>query len=128
MDKQQLATTYRDYIECLNGQDWANLGRYVAPDVRHNGRTLGRAGYQAMLESDFRAIPDLRFVIDMLICDPPRIASRLMFDCTPVGLLFDIPVNGKRVRFAEHVFYEFGETGIGNVWSLIDKTAIAAQI
>ena len=38
------------------------------------------------------------------------IASRLWFDCTPVGTLSDLPVNGKRVQFRESVFYEI-ETG-----------------
>ena len=81
-----------------------------------------------MLEGDFRAIPDLRFEIELLISDPPRIASRLNFDCTPRGMLFDLPVNGKRVQFAENVFYEFSSRRIRKVWSIIDKAAIARQI
>ncbi len=40
-----------------------------------------------MLEEDFRAIPDLHFDIQLLISEPPRVASRLRFDCTPKGLL-----------------------------------------
>ena len=33
------------------------------------------------------------------------IASRLWCGCTPVGTLFDLPLNGKRVQFRESVFY-----------------------
>ncbi len=81
-----------------------------------------------MLERDFRAIPDLRFEIALLVSEPPRIASRLDFDCTPAASLFGLAVNGRRVRFAENVFYEVADDRIRHVWSIIDKAAIAAQL
>ena len=56
------------------------------------------------------------------------IASRLWFVCTPVGTLSDLPVNGKRVQFRENVFYKIEKGRIRNVWSEIDKAAVAAQI
>jgi predicted ester cyclase len=104
------------------------LGKFVHEDVHYNGKRIGLIGYREMLESDFRAIPDLFFDIQILIAEPPRIASRLQFDCTPSGELFDIPVNGKRVQFAENVFYEFLDERIEVVWSIIDKEAIAFQL
>ena len=81
-----------------------------------------------MLEGDFRAIPDLYFDIRLLISEPPRVASRLRFDCTPTGLLFGLAVNGKKIQFTENVFYEFVDGRIGNVWSIIDKAAIESQL
>lgn len=128
MTKDDLATRYNGYIACLNGQDWQNLGDFVHEDVHYNGKRIGLSGYRTMLEGDFRAIPDLRFNIDFLMADPPRIASRLLFDCTPIGELFGLPVNGRKVAFTENVFYEFQDGRIRNVWSIIDKAAIAAQL
>lgn len=128
MTKAELAILYRNYIACLNAQDWANLGRFVHDDVRYNGRQVGLPGYRAMLEDNFRAIPDLRFDVELLVADPPRLASRLRFDCTPAGELFGLQVNGRRVSFAENVFYEFGDGHIVEVWSVIDKAAIEAQL
>ncbi|MBZ8134684.1 ester cyclase [Afifella sp. IM 167] len=128
MERDELVAAYRGYIACLNRQDWDELGRYVGEEVRYNGERVGLAGYRSMLEGDFRAIPDLRFHIELLVCDPPHVASRLAFDCTPVGVLFGVPVNGRRVRFEENVFYEFREGRIASVLSIIDKAAIAAQI
>lgn len=125
---QPLAEIYRDYIACLNRQDWDDLGLYVHDEAVHNGRALGLDGYRRMLEQDFEAIPDLRFNIEFLVSEPPRIASRLQFDCTPKAMLFGLPVNGRRVRFAENVFYEFENTLIRRVWSVIDKAAIVAQL
>jgi len=128
MPRTDLSDIYRGYIDCLNTQDWQNLGKFVHEDVHYNGKRIGLIGYREMLESDFRAIPDLFFDIQILIAEPPRIASRLQFDCTPSGELFDIPVNGKRVQFAENVFYEFLDERIEVVWSIIDKEAIAFQL
>ena len=125
---QPLAEIYRDYIACLNRQDWDDLGLYVHEEAVHHGRALGLDGYRRMLDLDFEAIPDLRFNIELLVSEPPRIASRLQFDCTPKAMLFGLPVNGRRVRFAENVFYEFENTLIKRVWSVIDKAAIEAEL
>jgi predicted ester cyclase len=128
MTEAELAAIYRDYIACLNAQDWPRLGLFVAHDVVHNGRAFGLAGYREMLENDYRDIPDLRFEVQLLTCDPPNVAARLAFDCTPAGQFQGLAVDGRRVRFAENVFYEFRDGKIAQVWSLIDKAAIAAQL
>ena len=98
MTESPLADLYRDYIACLNRRDWANLGRFVQDDARHNGRPFGLAGYRAMLDRE------------------------------PKGLFLDLPVNGRRVVFAENVFYRFRNGKIEEVWSVIDKAAIEAQL
>ncbi|MDB5554835.1 MAG: ester cyclase [Rhizobium sp.] len=128
MDKTELAEIYRGYIACLNGQDWQRLGQFVDDDASHNGRQFGLSGYQKMLERDFREIPDLSFNIQMLVSDPPVIASRLAFDCRPKGMFLGLPVNGQRVSFTENVFYEFRGGKVWRVWSVIDKAAIEAQL
>jgi predicted ester cyclase len=56
------------------------------------------------------------------------VASRLVFDCTPAGELFGLPVNGRRIRFSENVFYQFSGGLIAQVWSVIDKAAIEVQL
>lgn len=123
-----LSDIYRDYIACLNGQDWPRLQCFLCADVHYNGRRVGFSGYREMLERDFERIPDLRFSIQLLITEPPNIASRLNFDCTPKGVFLDLPVNGRRVTFSENVFYKFQGQRIEQVWSVIDKTAIEAQL
>jgi predicted ester cyclase len=126
--KTDLSDLYRGYIACLNRQNWSKLKQFVHDDVHYNGQRIGLPGYREMLERDFQEIPDLCFTIQLLMSDPPYIASRLGFDCTPKGKFLDLPVNGRRVSFAENVFYEFREEKIVQVWSVIDKAAIEAQI
>jgi predicted ester cyclase len=126
--KADLSDLYRTYIACLNKQDWPMLGQFVHHDVVHNSRRIGLSGYLEMLERDFDEIPDLHFNIQMLIAAPPRIASRLSFDCTPKGTFLGLHVGGKRVSFTENVFYEFRSDKIREVWSVIDKVAIEGQL
>jgi predicted ester cyclase len=128
MIKTALSSVYRGYIACLNRQDWPQLEQFVHEDVGYNSQRIGIRGYRAMLESDFCEIPDLYFDIQLLIADPPYIASRLEFDCTPKGTFLGLHVNGKRVSFTENVFYEFRRGKIWHVWSVIDKAAIEAQL
>ncbi|MEY9514687.1 putative ester cyclase [Bradyrhizobium elkanii] len=81
-----------------------------------------------MLEGDFRDIPDLRFNIELLVSDASHVASRLAFDCSPKGRFLGLAIDGRRVSFAENVFYEFRDGKIVQVWSVIDKAAIEAQL
>jgi predicted ester cyclase len=128
MTAARLANIYRDYIACVNNQDWETLGTFVRDNVVYNGSRIALQGYREMLEHDFRAIPDLQFNIQFVTVQTPRVASRLQFDCTPTGILFGMQVNGKKVQFVEHVFYEFLDNQIAAVWSIIDKSAIASQL
>ena len=119
---------YLAYIACLKAQDWSRLGDFVGADVHHNGRPLGLAGYRALLEGDYASIPDLRYEVELLVADARCVASRLRFDCSPRGMFLGLPVNGRRVVFAENVFYELQDGRIARVWSVIDKSAIEAQL
>ncbi len=57
MIKTDLSGVYRDYIACLNEQDWPKLAKFVDDDVCYNGRRIGLSGYREMLETDFYEIP-----------------------------------------------------------------------
>ncbi|MBV9461320.1 MAG: ester cyclase, partial [Bradyrhizobium sp.] len=85
MTNAALSDIYRAYIACLNRQDWPKLGQFVDENVARNGERLGLSGYRQMLETDFQQIPDLHFNIQLLVADPPYVASRLAFDCSPKG-------------------------------------------
>jgi predicted ester cyclase len=128
MIRSDLSNVYRGYIACLYQHDWPKLEEFVHDEVYYNGQRIGLLGYREMLEKDFYEIPDLYFDIQLLISDPPYIASRLKFDCTPKGKFLGLQVDGKRVSFSENVFYEFRGEKIWQVWSVIDKPAIEAQL
>ena len=128
MRQTALADLYRRYIACLNAQDWPNLASFVDEHAIHNGRPIGLSGYRAMLEQNYREIPDLQFNVVMLIADQPYIASRLHFDCHPAAQFLGLNIHGRRVMFTENVFYEFRDEKIIEVWSVLDTAAIEAQL
>ena len=66
-----LSGPYREYIACLNKQDWSALIRFLHDDVRHNGRALGLAGYRAMLEADSTPFRTSIFGLKSLSPMPP---------------------------------------------------------
>ncbi|MCO4319186.1 ester cyclase [Phyllobacterium sp. 21LDTY02-6] len=123
-----LADLYQEYIDCLNTQDWDSLGKYVGTEVAYNGETVGLAAYRQARMREFREIPDLHFKVSILVCDQNTLASRLEFDISPSGEFLGLPVNGKRVKFCENVFYEYEGGKIVRVWSVLDKAAIEAQL
>lgn len=125
---QAATSVYERYIACLNARDWSKLGDFVAADVVHNGRALGLNGYQSMLEQNYRDIPDLYFNVERVVANESQVACRLRFDCTPVDRFLGVPVNGRRVVFHEHAFYTLREAKIAEVFSVIDKAAIEAQL
>lgn len=128
MIRKNLSDIYLSYITCLNTHGLPNLEKFIHEDVLYNGQMLGISGYRGMLDRNFKEIPDLYFNIQLLISDPPFIASRIKFDCRPKGTFLGLFVNGKNVIFTENVFYEFKEDKIWQVWSVIDKAAIEVQL
>lgn len=128
MSTIDISTMYKDYIACLNEQNWPELGKFVHKDVHYNDERIGLSGYREMLERDFSQIPDLYFNIQLLIVESVFIACRLGFACTPVGTFLSLPVNGRKVCFTENVFYQCRDEKIEHVWSVIDKAAIEAQL
>jgi predicted ester cyclase len=125
---QELERTYRDYIDALNDRRFEDLQEFVHDRLVYNDESITRDQYAAMLAGDVRAIPDLHYDIDLLVVDDHQVSARLWFDCRPQGTFLEISVDGRRVSFAEHVFYRLHEGRIDRVWSLLDREAIRAQV
>ncbi|MEN4904401.1 ester cyclase [Luteimonas sp. TWI1437] len=128
MRKLESEAIYRDYIACLNARDWVRLGQFAHDDGRHDDGPLGLDGDRAMLENDLAQIPDLHFEIERLIADPRQVACRHRFDVTSRGEFLGLPVNGRRITFCEHALCAFRDQKIHEVWSIIDKAAVEAQL
>jgi predicted ester cyclase len=124
----ELRSLYLDYLDCLNTRRWSELGDFVGDDVHYNGRRLGLATYRDQRIAETRSIPDLRFAVGLLACEPPRVAAQLRFECSPRGEFLGLRVDGRTVSFTENVFYTFTAQKITEVWSVIDKAAVEAQL
>ena len=125
---EQLEQVYRDYITTLNDRRFGDLDRFVHDQLIYNGQQWSRTRYQALLADDVRRIPDLRYSIQLLVAGADHVACRIWFDCTPTQQFLGVDATGRRVSFAEHVFYRFRANRIEQVWSLIDVDGLRRQL
>ena len=125
---ESLEHIYRGYLDALNERRFGDLGQFVHDEVVRNGQTLTAQQYAQFIADDVAAIPDLTYVIDQLVSSDDTVAARHWFDCTPAREFLGVAPSGRRVQFAEHVFYRFRDRRIEQVWSLIDTDALRDQL
>ena len=85
MTPPELASIYRAYIACLNAR--TGLSSDVSCMTR-SGITATVSAWPAIdrcWKNDYATIPDLHFEIELLVSEPPHVASRLRFNCSPAG-------------------------------------------
>ncbi|EPD92447.1 hypothetical protein HMPREF1486_04410 [Streptomyces sp. HPH0547] len=128
MPHASLEATYLAYLDALNDRRFSVLDEFVQDELTYNDKVLTRQEYADMIAADIRAVPDLRFDAHLLLTDDDVVACRLWFDCTPTGTFFGQAPTGRRISFGEHVFYWFRAGRIAQVWSLIDREAVATQL
>lgn len=128
MTDAELETHYRQYIRCLNERRLDELGHFVHDELRYNGVPETRTGYRDRLVQDIAAIPDLVFELQVVVAHDQQVGCRIFFRCTPEREWQGWQPNGQTISFAEHVFYRFRDGKIEEVWSLLDRDAIAAQL
>ena len=127
MTDAELTAHYRRYIGYLNDRRLHELQDFVHEQLIYNGDTKTRAEYQNLIAESVDAAPDLYFNIGLLVVHGNHVACRLDFNCTPRREFLGLQPNGQSVVFAEHAFYRFDHGKIAEVWSLIDRSAVAEQ-
>ena len=102
-----------EYVACLNARSYENISRFVADNVIHNGKELGRAGYIQLIKDSFETYPWLHFNIGLLVVDQTQqtIAARIILKGTDPDAT-DAP--------REHIFYKFQDGKISEAWSMLD--------
>jgi steroid delta-isomerase-like uncharacterized protein len=123
-----LEAIYRDYLAALNERRLDDLVRFVHDELTYNDKPMTRRDYQDLLARDVAAIADLFYDADIIVAAADRVACRLIFQCTPTHDFLGFTPNGRRLTFAEHVFYDFRDGRIAAVTSLIDRDAIQTQL
>jgi predicted ester cyclase len=123
-----LEARYRAYLDVLNERRLDDLEHFVRDELTYNGEPLTRKQYQDLIAADIAAIPDLVYDAHLVVASGDQVACRLVFDCTPRQEFLGFTPDGRRLVFAEHVFYRFRDGRIAAVSSLIDRAAIAAQL
>ena len=123
-----LEARYRAYLAVLNERRLDDLVHHVEDELTYDDEPMTRRQYQDLIAADIAAIPDLVFDAHIVVASGNRVACRLVFDCTPQRDFLGFTPNGRRLVFAEHVFYRYRNDRIAEVSSLIDRSAINAQL
>jgi predicted ester cyclase len=123
-----LEARYRAYLAVLNDRRLDDREHYVQDELTYNGAPMTRRQYRDLIAADVAAVPDLRYDAHLVVATDDQVACRLVFDCTPQREFLGFTPDGRRLTFAEHVFYRFENDRIAAVWSLIDRAAIAEQL
>jgi steroid delta-isomerase-like uncharacterized protein len=100
-----------------------------APDYRHPGQALpGPVGPKRVVEAYRRAFPDIRFTIEDMLSDGSRVATRLTFRGTHLGVLDDLAPTRRRVEVrAIGIFHVDGDRLVQH-WGLFDQAALRRQL
>ena len=122
------ATDYCAYLGALNARRFDALDAFVDDHVTHNGVPMTRAGYCAMIGTSVATVPDLHFSGDVLLVEGDKMAARVALSGTPQHPFMGAEPTGRPIAIAEHVFYQLREGRISEVWSLMERDAVAVQL
>ncbi|KAI1451913.1 SnoaL-domain-containing protein [Annulohypoxylon moriforme] len=131
LSASELEAKYRTYIGCINKQTMeTDLQEFCHSQTIHNTKTLTRDQYRLLIQEARTAVPDIVFGLHTVIVDEKtqRVAARLEFTGTPVGIMAGAKPNGRSVSFSEHVTYLFQEGKIARVWSIVDWESYRRQL
>jgi predicted ester cyclase len=112
-----LELIYLSYVAALNERPFPGLADHVHPIVALNDVSMPLAEYEKLLTDDIDAAPDLHFELSMLVVDEStqRVGCRIEFRCTPMREFMGRNVQGT-IKCMEHMFYQYREGKIANVW------------
>jgi steroid delta-isomerase-like uncharacterized protein len=102
-----MTTNLTAYVEtinaAMNSQDIESLLRLYSPeciadDVGHSSLVRGHAGLRTLLETYWRAFPDLRFAVTDTVIQDSRLVIVWLAEGTHQGLIMNIPPTRRRVQ------------------------------
>ena len=112
--------TMRAFMETIwNRGDFSQLNIYVSEQytVNHDpgdaweGQTLDREAFAERVMYSRNAFPDLRFDIQEMVAEGPRVAAFWIMSGTHQGALDNLPATGKPFVISGITIYDFDENG-----------------
>jgi steroid delta-isomerase-like uncharacterized protein len=120
----------RRYIETWNNGDIEGLTKFWARDMVHHSRTK-KHGFDQVVEivTDFaKAFPDLRFILDDIVAEGDRVATRMVANATHLGAYMGVPPTGKKVSCSVMGVARVVGDQIAEHWGVTDELHVMAQI
>jgi predicted ester cyclase len=120
MDRDEQFALYHRYLERCNLHLFAELGEFVAKDVR--GSTEGLVNYITSCFDVVAAFPDYRWSLQHAIVDGDWLAARLIGTGRHSGTFRGIEPTGRVISTQELVMYRFVEGKIAECWGDLHTT------
>jgi predicted ester cyclase len=136
MTGTDIKTTARQFLDiCVNGDDLARLGEFVATDVEiHPATVFGPPDTRGLTEltGALRCIrgvfPDLHVTVEDVLGDADRVALRWTARGTHESEWLGIPPTGRRVVFGGMDLYRFEQGRICEWWRNEDFAYLTEQL
>jgi predicted ester cyclase len=123
----------REYTERVFNQHNLDLtSKYLAPEVRWHGQTLGTVegldNVTNVLRGLIGALPDLHAEEQDIVAADETVAVRFVVTGTHEGNLLGLAPTGRRVRWDAVDIYRLADGMIVDEWAADDSTAILHQV
>jgi predicted ester cyclase len=103
-----LAEIYHSYLSAITSRNWLLVSTFAHPTLTHNNTPYTNETYAQMIDSSSAPYKDIKFIPERLVVDDEKgeVACRIRFEW-------------EGEPFWEHVFYQFEEGKIREVWSIV---------
>lgn len=113
---------YEEMIPKLFDEAWRD-GNPIRPD-----QFDGHEGMLFLVNSYYKAFPDINFEITHLVTDEKMAAVRLEISGTHQGEIFKVHPTGKKINTSAMVFFEMENEKITVTWQEVDLIGLLSQL
>lgn len=126
--EENKAVVRRFVEEAFNRRNLDVFDTLVAPDLKVNGREVGRDGFRRAVAELHRTWRDLRTEIRFLVAEGDLVAAYLEGSGTHAGAFAGIQPTGRRVHWKGTVISRIRDGKIQERWSVFDWTDVLQQL
>jgi steroid delta-isomerase-like uncharacterized protein len=133
MSAEESRATMRRYLGVFEQGNIDLLDELLAPDyVNHTPATpdlpTGPEGVKGVVTMFRSAMPDLRVVIEDMIAEGDKVATRYRLEGTHEGELFGVPPTGRRLSIESITVERVSEGRIREHWRVTDSLDMMQQL
>ena len=121
----------RAWQELMNERDLDAIDKLFTEDYTHHGgggEDLGREGIRKRDEGYLNAFSDLEVVVEDLVAEGDRVASRITLTGTHDGELRGIPATGRRATVMGTSIVRIENGQIAEEWEVFDQLGLMQQL
>ena len=133
MSAEESKATMGRYFDVFEQGNVALLDELLAPDyINHTPATpdlpTGPEGVKGVVTMFRSAMPDLRVVVEDMIAEGDKVATRYTLEGTHQGELFGVPPTGQRLSIKSITVERVSEGKIREHWRVTDSLDMMQQL